>query len=64
MAQAVWPAGTPVEVRNRFNGSWTRGFEVAQVTLDAHAYALRRRSDGAVLPGQFSDDELRPEATG
>ena len=60
MAEAVWPAGTPVEVRNRFNGSWTSGFEVAGATDPDH-YELRRRSDHAVLPAQFTTRELRPD---
>lgn len=58
-----WPAGTPVEVRNRFNGHWARGFEVAGVT-EGEAYEVRRKSDSAVLPGPFDPQELRPQRDG
>ena len=59
----LWPAGTPVEVRNRFNGHWARGFEVAGVT-EGEAYEVRRKSDSAVLPGPFDPQELRPQRDG
>jgi hypothetical protein len=58
--------GTRVEVRSRFDSRWSRGFEVAEVVDpdsrgdDPH-YRLRRRSDGALLPVLFSDDDLREE---
>lgn len=51
------PAGTGVEVRNRFDGSWSRGFEVAG--HDGDGYRVRRCSDSSVLPGTFSADEVR-----
>jgi hypothetical protein len=51
--------GASVEVRNRFDGSWSRGFEVAART-DA-GYRIRRTSDGTVLPGPFGPDEVRRE---
>ena len=51
--------GRKVEVRNRFDGSWSGGFEVVE-EVDG-SYRVRRRSDGAVLPGVFRGDELRPE---
>jgi hypothetical protein len=51
--------GRKVEVRNRFDGSWSGGFEVVE-EVDV-GYLVRRRSDGAVLPGVFRGDELRPE---
>ncbi|HLX88382.1 MAG TPA: hypothetical protein VKR22_08020 [Acidimicrobiales bacterium] len=53
-------AGTRVDVRSRFVGQWSRGFEVAE-HVDAHGYRVRRLSDGAVLPDLFDEDELRPE---
>jgi hypothetical protein len=40
--------GTQVEVLNRYQHSWSTGFEVAEV--DQRGYRLRRRSDGYVLP--------------
>ena len=51
--------GTRVEVRSRFDGRWSRGFEIAEV-LD-HAYRLRRLSDGSVLPTEFVEDDVRHE---
>ena len=50
--------GTPVEVRNRFDGRWARGFEV--VSGDALGYRVRRLSDGRELPSVFGLDEVRP----
>jgi len=42
--------GTRVEVRTRFDDSWGRGFEIAEVVGDgAPKYRLRRRSDGSVI---------------
>jgi hypothetical protein len=51
--------GTRVEVRSRFDHSWTRGFEVVEHT--ENGYRIRRLSDGMVLPTEFSDDDIRPE---
>jgi hypothetical protein len=51
--------GTRVEVRKRFDASWARGFEVAQLT--EHGYRLRRLSDGSELPAEFSADDVRTE---
>lgn len=51
--------GTRVEVRNRLDGTWSRGFEVADAT--AGGYRLRRLSDRTVLPVVFGDDDVRPE---
>lgn len=55
--------GSQVEVQSRFDGSWVRGFEVAEVA-EPHsdrgaALRLRRRSDGAVLPALFYLEEVR-----
>ncbi len=52
-------AGTKVEVRDRFDRSWSNGFSVEQVT--GSGYRLRRRSDGQVLPGEFAADDVRRE---
>jgi hypothetical protein len=54
-----FPAGTRVEVRSRFEGAWTDGFEVAEVTDEG--YRIRRLSDGAVLPSLFTDIDVRRE---
>jgi hypothetical protein len=54
--------GTRVEVRTRFDDTWGRGFEIAEVVGDgAPKYRLRRRSDGSVLPALFSDEDVREE---
>jgi hypothetical protein len=56
------PPGTRVEVRNGFDGSWSRGFEV-----EARApggYQVRRLSDEEVLPRVFVDDAVRRERRG
>jgi hypothetical protein len=55
--------GTHVEVRQRFEARWSRGFEIAEA-CDEHGrvkYTLRRRSDGSILPVQFDEDDLREE---
>jgi hypothetical protein len=56
-------AGTRVEVRSRFESSWTRGFEIADCGDDQGrpVYKVRRRSDGSILPVAFSEDDLREE---
>jgi hypothetical protein len=56
-ARPSLPVGTPVEVRNRFCSSWSRGFEVAQTT--SRGYRLRRKSDAYVLPSEFVPTEVR-----
>ena len=60
MPGADFSAGTRVDVRSRYIGSWSRGFEVAERTLEG-GYRVRRLSDGAVLPDKFDEEELRPE---
>ncbi len=56
-ARSVLPVGTSVEVRNRYRGSWSSGFEVADTT--ERGYWLRRASDRHVLPTPFQPDEIR-----
>jgi hypothetical protein len=51
--------GARVEVRNRLDGTWARGFEIAEAP--AGGYRLRRLSDRTLLPVVFGDDEVRPE---
>jgi hypothetical protein len=53
-------AGTRVEVRNRFDGSWAAGFELAE-PIDDHGWHVRRLSDGSVLPSPFPHEEVRAE---
>ena len=52
--------GAHVEVRGDFDGSWSTGFAVEAHTDDGR-YLLRRRSDGQVLPTDFSPDDVRRE---
>ncbi len=59
--------GSAVDVRSRFDGSWSGGFAVAEVVgkgqpVSELRYRLRRRSDGAVLPRLFSHQEVVPTA--
>ena len=56
---AMLKPGTRVEVRRRFDQSWTHGFEVAEVL--SSCYRLRRISDGRVLPYEFVLADVRAE---
>ena len=51
--------GTAVEVRNRFEQRWARGFEI--VAVEEGGYRVRRLSDGSVLPVTIAADDVRPE---
>jgi hypothetical protein len=53
--------GEGVQVRNRFDGNWVYGFEVADVEDgdDERLFRLRRRSDGVVLPALFRETDVR-----
>jgi hypothetical protein len=55
----LYPTGTRVEVRSRFEDTWTSGFEVA--TTEGGMYRLRRLSDGSLLPTLTGPDDLRRE---
>jgi hypothetical protein len=46
-----------VAVRNRYLGTWSVGFEVVALHLDG--YAIRRTSDGAVLPEVIPFSDVR-----
>jgi hypothetical protein len=48
---------TRIEVRNRLDGRWSRGFEI--VTIEPDGYRVRRMSDGRVLPALFGPDDIR-----
>ncbi len=52
-------------MRNRFDSSWTRGFEIAEIEPATNgggaSYKVRRRSDGSILPVPFTEEELREE---
>lgn len=53
--------GADVEVHLRFDGTWTRGFEIAEIVQQGRVSGirLRRRSDGAILPAWFDPVEVR-----
>ena len=51
--------GARVEVRNAFDGSWSRGFTV--LSVDGDRVRLLRRSDRTELPATFGTDEVRVE---
>ena len=55
----LFPVGTRVEVRRRFDQHWAKGFEVA--AHDDDGYRLKRLSDGEVLPVPFEESALRKE---
>jgi hypothetical protein len=45
-------------VRTRFDGRWSRGFEIA--AIERNLVLLRRHSDGTVLPRSFEIGDVRP----
>lgn len=48
-----------IEVRNRFDGSWSHGFEIVEhVAGTDPRFRLRRLSDGHILPALFSADDV------
>ena len=58
-------------MRSKFERSWSRGFEIAEVVTDPDdpgaqesVYTVRRRSDGRVLPAVFREEDLREERKG
>jgi len=51
--------GVKVDVRNRYQGTWVRGFEIAEVSDEG--YRIRRLSDGTTLDELFSRDDVRRE---
>lgn len=59
-------SGTRVEVRSRFDGSWSSGFTLESEDLDPEGRVLARRvkrvSDGMVLPDTFKPVDVRREA--
>ncbi len=48
-----------MDVRNRFVGSWSHGFEIAERTPGG--YRVKRLSDGSVLPDVFASEDVRLE---
>ena len=57
----------PVAVRCSFEGSWSPGFEIAEIVLapdGLDGYRLRRLSDGTVLPVVFAVEDVMPARSG
>ena len=54
-----------MRVRNRFDGSWSPGFEIEQQAQgnegEPISYFVRRKSDGFTLPAIFAEAELSPD---
>jgi hypothetical protein len=59
VAEGLAP-GTKVEVRTRYDRSWSKGFEVVEALGD-EAYRVRRLSDDVVLPVALPADDVRKE---
>jgi len=55
--RAMLAPGTAVDVRSRYVGEWSSGFEVAEPLSEG--YRIRRLSDGSVLPDVFTNDDVR-----
>jgi hypothetical protein len=51
--------GTAVDVRSRYVGAWSSGFEVAEPVKDG--YRIRRLSDNSVLPDVFTNEDVRAQ---
>jgi len=49
--------GSPVSVRDRFQGKWTDGFDIAG--MRGTEYVVRRLSDDSILPDTFAPDDVR-----
>ncbi len=49
--------GAAVDVRCRFVGEWSEGFEVVERLEDG--YRIRRMSDGSALPDLFGFNDVR-----
>jgi hypothetical protein len=54
--------GTRIELHSTFNNSWITGFEIAESVNGG--YRVRRASDGSLLPGFTSADDLRAVPSG
>ena len=63
-AGAPMPAnvGDVVELRNRFDGSWSSGFEIAAVLVDG--YRIRRIHDDSLLPDPTGRRDVRAAPRG
>lgn len=57
LGSPAFAVGTSVDVKNRFVGTWSHGFEIA--ALVEAGYMIRRLSDQSILPGVLAFDEVR-----
>jgi hypothetical protein len=57
---AMLPSGVRVEIRNRFDGAWSSGFQLLAAHPDG--YLVRRLSDRSVLPVAFAETDIRLDA--
>jgi hypothetical protein len=55
--QRFLPVGTPVDVRERFRGLWSHGFEISD--LEAGGYLVLRMSDRFRIPARFDATDVR-----
>jgi hypothetical protein len=53
--------GTQVEVKARFDGTWSKGFQIAEI--EDEGYRIRRMTDGSVLPTVFNRNEVRRDVS-
>jgi hypothetical protein len=54
------PVGSVIDVRTRYLGQWSRGFQVAEKV--SGGCRIRRSSDGSVLADIFQWTDVRPAA--
>lgn len=62
----VLPGGE-LEVRNRFDRAWVRGFDLVETISDEDGrpwHRVRRRCDQVVLPILFAACDIRPAWSG
>lgn len=53
--------GTPVEVRDGYQGHWHKGYLIDAVEDGGARYRVRRASDGSVLPETLPRASIRRE---
>ncbi|HXX91213.1 MAG TPA: ParA family protein [Acidimicrobiales bacterium] len=58
----VLAVGCPVAVRDRYQGNWAQGFDIAG--RRGAEYVVRRLSDDSVLPGTFGAEDVRAVTAG
>ena len=53
--------GDAVEVRDKFERSWVRGFKVSKVNLENYLVWVTRNSDGLSMPEPFKIEDVHKE---